>query len=138
MGAGRDRSNMKQSPLRIHIVTEEDPFYLPVFFREFFTLSPRDRFIVTGVDITPPLNQKTRLALARKLHGFYGPLDFARLVLRYAAVNALDLLLPRMAWGGPVPRVVARHGISCPVDPNVNALGNIGQARRPDLDHQCS
>ena len=134
MGAGRDRSNMKQSPLRIHIVTEEDPFYLPVFFREFFTLLPRDRFIVTGVDITPPLNQKTRLALARKLHGFYGPLDFARLVLRYAAVNALDLLLPRMAWSGTVPRIVARHGISCRVIPYVNALGYIEQLRRLDLD----
>jgi methionyl-tRNA formyltransferase len=125
---------MKRSPLRIHIVTEEDPFYLPVFFREFFAHLPRDRFIVTGVDITPPLNQKTRLALARKLYGFYGPVDFARLAIRYAAIKAMDLLSPALVWSGTVPRIVARHGISCRVVPNVNAPGYVEQLRRLDLD----
>src|SRR5437879_3714255 len=134
MGAGRDRSNMKQSPLRIHIVTEEDPFYLPVFFREFFTLLPRDRFIVTGVDITPPLNQKTRLALARKLYSFYGPLDFVRLVLRYAAVNALDLLLPCRMWSGTVPRIAAHYGVACRVVAAVNAPEFIERLRQLNLD----
>jgi methionyl-tRNA formyltransferase len=134
MGPDGDGSNVSRSPLRIHIVTEEDPFYLPVFFREFFTHLPRDRFIVTGVDITPPLNQKTRLALARKLYSFYGPLDFARLVLRYAAVTALDLLSPRLQWSGTVPRIVASHGIPCRVVPHVNAPEYVEQLRRLDLD----
>jgi methionyl-tRNA formyltransferase len=125
---------MKRPPLRIHIVTEEDPFYLPVFFREFFALLPRDRFIVTGVDVTPPLNQKTRLALARKLYSFYGPVNFARLAIRFAAIKAIDCLLPASIWSGTVPRIVARHSIPCRVIPHVNAPEYVEQLHRLDLD----
>ena len=126
---------MSRSPLRIHIVTEDDPFYLPVFFRELFAHLPRDRFLVTGVDITPSLNQRTRLALAQKLYRFYGGLDFGRLVIRYAAVKALDLLSPRTLWTGTVPRIAARYGIACRVVPDVNAPEYVERLRRlaPDL-----
>lgn len=126
---------MNRSPLRIHIVTEEDPFYLPLFFREFFAHLPRDRFLVTGVDITPPLNQKTRFALARKLKSFYGQVDFARLASRYAARKAMDFLLPPSLWSGTVPRIVARQDISCRVVPNVNAPAYVEHLRQlePDL-----
>ena len=125
---------MSQSPLRIHIITEEDPFYLPVFFRELFAHLSRDRFIVTGVDITPPLNQKTRLALARKLHRFYGGLDFGRLAIRYAAVKALDLLLPRKLWMGTIPRIAAHYGISSRVVADVNAPEHVDRVRQLDPD----
>jgi len=42
---------MSPRRLRLHILTEEDPFYPPVFFREFLAELPRDRFEVLGVDI---------------------------------------------------------------------------------------
>ena len=125
---------MSRPPLRIHILTEEDPFYLPVFFGEFFKHLDGNRFNVTGVDITPPLNQKTRLALARKLYNFYGPVDFARLAIRYAAIKAIDVLLPASLWSGTVPRIVARHGIASLVVPNVNAPQYIERLRRLNLD----
>jgi len=125
---------MSRPPLRIHIITEEDPFYLPVFFCEFFAHLPWDRFTVTGVDITPPLNQKKRLALARKLYQFYGLVDFTRLSARYAVVKALDLLSPASLWSGTVPRIVARHGISCRIVPNVNAPEYVEQLHRLELD----
>ena len=79
---------MSSRPLRVHIITEEDPFYLPVFFCEFLGKVPRDRIDILGIDITPPLNQPTRQALARKLYRFYGALDFARLAGRFAIVKA--------------------------------------------------
>ena len=44
---------MSPRALRIHIVTEEDPFYLPVFFGEFLAHVPRQRFDISGLDITP-------------------------------------------------------------------------------------
>ena len=67
---------MSRGALRVFILTEEDPFYLPVFFREFLAGVPRDRVDVLGIDIKPPLNQATRGALARKLYRFYGARDF--------------------------------------------------------------
>lgn len=125
---------MTRLPLRIHIITQEDPFYLPVFFREFFAHLPRDRFIVTGVDVTPPFNQKTRVALARKLYAFYGPVDFVRLGSRYAVMKMLDLLVPGTLWSGTVPRIARRHGVRCGIVPNVNAREYVERLRGLDLD----
>ena len=121
-------------PLRLHLVTEEDPFYIPIFFRTFFERLPRDRFTVTGLDVTPPLNQKTRLALARRLHAFYGSLDFTRLALRYAVARAKDQLMPREGWAGTIQRIAGRKGIPCQDVPNVNAPAYVERLRGLDLD----
>jgi len=119
----------------VHIITEEDPFYLPVFFREFLAELPPDRFELLGIDITPPLNQPTRRALARKLYRFYGGLDFVRLLGRYAVAKALDLLAPRRVWSGTINRLAARHRISCRAVKDVNAPAYVEPLRRvaPDL-----
>jgi methionyl-tRNA formyltransferase len=119
----------------VHIITEEDPFYRPVFFREFLAELPPDRFELLGIDITPPLNQPTRRALARKLYRFYGGLDFVRLLGRYAVAKALDLLAPRRVWSGTINRLAARHRISCRVVKDVNAPAYVEPLRRvaPDL-----
>jgi methionyl-tRNA formyltransferase len=126
---------MSRHPLRIHIITEEDPFYLPVFFREFLARVPWDRIEILGIDITPPLNQPTRQALARKLYGFYGGVDFVRLAGRFAIAKALDLLAPRALWSGTIERLAARRRIPCRVVTNVNAPHYVGGLRRsaPDL-----
>ena len=123
------------SPLRLHIITEEDPFYLPVFFHEFLADLPRERFELVGLDITPALNQPTRRALARKLYRFYGGLDFVRLLGRYAVVKALDVLAPHRLWNGTIDRQAARHGIACRVVKDVNAPAYVTELRRlaPDL-----
>lgn len=126
---------MTKPPLRIHIITEEDPFYLPEFFRQFFAHLPRQRFEVTGVDITPPLNQSTPLGLARRLYNFYGPLDFTRLGFRYALRRAMDILLPRAIWNGTIPRLCRQHGLRSRSIPDVNAPDYVNGLRtcHPDL-----
>jgi methionyl-tRNA formyltransferase len=121
--------------LRLHIITEEDPFYIPVFFREFLGHLPGAGFVITGVDITPPLNQKRPMTLARRLYDFYGPRDFCRLGFRYAAVRLKDALLPRRRWTGTLRRLLARHGIPWRVVANVNDQVYVAGLRRlaPDL-----
>ncbi len=119
--------------LRIHMITSEDPFYLPAFFREFFVQVPRDRVRVTGIDVTPPLNQKRSSDLARKLYRFYGAVDFGRLTMRYAAARLKDLVLPA-TWPGTVPRIAALHGVPCRTVPQVNADEYVAHLRALDLD----
>src|SRR5262245_53763906 len=108
--------------LRIHMITSEDPFYLPVFFKEFLSGLPKQETTLTGIDITPPLNESKLSTLAKRLHAFYGPVDFCKLAVRYAKATVLDKVLPTKLWGGTVSRIAARFGIPSDVVPNVNAV----------------
>ena len=118
--------------MNIHMITEEDPFYIPVFFREFLDNLPRRRFRLTGVDVTPALNRRTRRDLAKKLYDFYGLADFTRLVLRYARVKMKDLLSP---GAGTLGKLLSRHGVASDFVPDVNDERYIARLRllEPDL-----
>ena len=121
--------------LRVHIITEEDPFYIPVFFREFFQHLPSHQILVTGVDITPPLNQRSRIALARRLVRFYGLKDFAKLAGRFASARMKDFVIPLRNWDGTVRRLALRHGVPCGPVANVNAPDYVRRVAdcRPDV-----
>lgn len=115
-------------------MTQEEPFHLPAFFREFFAGLRREPVVVTGVDITPTLDQKRGLSLARKLYGFYGPRDFFCLGMRYLAVKA-RALLPSRAPPGTIARVAAAHGVPSRLVADVNDAACIERLRslEPDL-----
>ena len=61
-------------PLRIIIVTQLDPFYVPLFFDAFFeSLKDKtDTVQLRGVVIQKPLGNKTRKALAKRVIGLFG------------------------------------------------------------------
>jgi methionyl-tRNA formyltransferase len=115
------------------VITSDDPFYLPVFFREFFAHLPRRQVVITGVDITPPLNQARATSLAQKLYGFYGAVDFTRLAFRYAVSKSKDTLWPSR-WPGTVRRIAARHGVPARVVAQVNAPHHVERLRALDVD----
>ena len=87
------------------------------------------------MDITRPLNQKTRRSLAGKLYRFYGPVDFLRLGIRYAAAAALDRLAPGKAWDGTIARLALRSGVAARAVSDVNDPGYVAdlRARSPDV-----
>ena len=61
--------------MRIALVTQEDPFYLPPALDAVCRARPHE---VVAVIILPAFNEGLR-ATARRLWAFYGPLDFTRL-----------------------------------------------------------
>lgn len=74
--------------MKIAFLTQEDPFYVRVFFEEFFARSPRIEDIV-AVYLAPPMGKRSLKALARQMYEFYGPIDFARMGLRYVVHKLL-------------------------------------------------
>lgn len=121
-------------PLNVHIVTEEDPFYIPEFFQEFLPIYPRDAIHLTGVDITPPLNQRSRRKLAKRLLRFYGPVDFVRLAFRLAKIKTTNLVV-RGVLDGDLRPLLADHAIESRTVANVNAEEYVSRLRKlqPDL-----
>ncbi|MCG8480679.1 MAG: hypothetical protein MI724_16415, partial [Spirochaetales bacterium] len=72
--------------IRIAIVTQEDPFYIPIFFREFFKRyrasiekhSDAAPVEVRGVMIQQALGNRTARGLAKRIWSLYGAVGFCR------------------------------------------------------------
>ncbi len=94
-------------PLRVLIVTEDDPLYVVRFFEVFFAECPRDRIDLVGITVSVAFHEpmhKTALRMWR----FYGPVDFVRLCRRYAAAKAKGRNIAALAREAGVPIVPTR------------------------------
>ena len=120
--------------MRIALVTQEDPFYLPPALD---AVCRARRGEVVAVVILPAFNERLT-ATAGRLWDFYGPLDFMRLAARYAWARAADALHRLVPLGRPYSArdVARRHGVAVYDPPRVNAPEFVARLRetiRPDL-----
>jgi len=77
------RKDVNRSPsFRILFITQEDPFYVRIFFEEFLTHYPLREEIV-GVVIAPTLGKRSFASLLRKMYDFYGAKDFVTMGIKY-------------------------------------------------------
>ena len=120
--------------VRIVLVTQEDPFYLPPALDAFCRARRKD---VVGLIILPAFNERLT-ATAGRLYAFYGPWDFLRLGMRYAGA----IVANRLNGLRPITRpysahdVARRHGIPIHRPAKINAPEFIEVLRttiRPDL-----
>lgn len=70
--------------MNVVFITQNDPFYVRLFFEEFFERYP-DRAGIRSVVIAPAMGKKGFAALVRQMYDFYGPLDFIRVGFRFVA-----------------------------------------------------
>lgn len=87
-------------------VTQDDPFFTGRFFETFLATAPESGVTVVELVLLRNFNE-SRLALARRLLRFYGPVDFVRLLLRYAATRVAE----RFGRPRSVAAVAAAHGV---------------------------
>jgi len=73
---------------RIVFITQDDPFYVRLFFEEFFKRYQHLNEIQSVV-IAQAMGKKSTSKLARQMYDFYGPFDFFRMGIRYAAYKSL-------------------------------------------------
>lgn len=120
--------------MRIALVTQEDPFYLPPALDGFCKGRPGE---VVAMIILSAFNEPLQ-ETAKRLYEFYGPLDFVRLGLRFAGAKLAD----RVNGVTPVTRpysaadVARRHGIPIYRPAKINAPEFVQVLKteiRPDL-----
>jgi methionyl-tRNA formyltransferase len=111
--------------LRVHFVTEDDPFYVIRFFEVFLEEYPRDEFEISGVTIQAPFREST-VATARRVLSLYGAVDFLRLLGRFATQK-----LRRRSIGA----LARRHGIRLVPTSSVNDAEFVRRIRalQPDV-----
>lgn len=88
------------SPLRVLVITEDDPLYVVRFFEVFFAELPRERIEIVGVTVSRAFHEPISRT-ARRIHRFYGTFDFLRLLPRYVAARL---------FGTSIASLAERHG----------------------------
>ena len=97
--------------LRILLVTEDDPLYVRLFFSEFFALCQPEKFEICGVTIAKAFHEPL-WKTARRMWRFYGPIDFAQLLVRFVRAKVR---------GDSIEKHARERGISCLPTHSVNA-----------------
>ena len=120
--------------MRIAIVTQEEPFYLPAFLERIAQAREED---LVAMVILKPFNEPL-LAVARRVYNLYGPWDFLAYGLRFARVKAMNTLSRFLLLGGPwsAADVAQRHGIPVYRPENINApdfLAALSHDIQPDV-----
>ena len=72
--------------MNIAFVTQDDPFYVRLFFEEFMAIRDRSD-VIKAVVVAPPMGKKSFAALLRQMFEFYGPWNFVRMGLRYVLLR---------------------------------------------------
>ncbi len=68
--------------MNIIFFTQDDPFYVKIFFEEFFSIYT-DYKDIRAVVISKPMGNKSLYKLAKKMYYFYSPYDFIRFGIKY-------------------------------------------------------
>jgi len=120
--------------MRIAIVTQDEPFYLPNFFERIVQVRKKD---IVAIIILKPFN-KSLLAVVRQVYNLYGPWDFLIYSLQFVWRKIMDAISRFLRLGGPwsVADVARRYGIPVYRPKNINSpdfLAVLSGNIRPDL-----
>jgi methionyl-tRNA formyltransferase len=125
--------------LRILLVTQDDPFYVPVFFRELLKSDISSKFSLTGIIIQPPLGKKSLKKLFLQMLNFYGLFNFIELgikfvifkVLNYIAVNIFKGKFPGVF---SVEHIIRKKDIRILNIKNINAEESLNFLKNLNID----
>jgi len=77
--------------MNVIFITQDDPFYIPLFFKTLFRKWDKRAFHLQTIVVLPPFHESlTRLI--RRMFSFYGYTDFLKQGFRYARIKILDKL----------------------------------------------
>ena len=97
---------MTSKPLKILVITEDDPLYVARFFEVFFAEIPKDRIELLGITISKAFHEPL-WKTARRIFRFYGPIDFPRLLVRWLRVKASGRNIELLARNAGIPIISA-------------------------------
>jgi methionyl-tRNA formyltransferase len=115
--------------LRVVVVTQDDPFYMPLFFEQFLTDLPETVSIRSVVCLDP--FDESLPELARRMYRLYGPRNFLRRGLEFVARTAAD----RVGLGRySVASVAGNNNITIRTADSVNTDAFVAMLEREDID----
>jgi len=120
---------------RFLFITQEDPFYVRLFFEEFLASYPRQDEIA-GVVIAPTMGKKSLLQLVRQMYDFYGLRDFLVMGTRYV-IYKIACRLGRIVPLGrfySIAQVCAHYRVPVLTSAKVNHAEFLDRVRALEID----
>lgn len=115
--------------MRVFVVTQDDPFYLPIFFRQFFA-ETSEEVKIDRVFCLDPFDESFS-ALIRRMYQLYGPVNFVRRGMDYVTRKAGDTL----GLSSHSVRTVAQtQGVSVETLDTVNDAAFVERVEEEEVD----
>ena len=93
----------QDGPLRVLVITEDDPLYVIRFFEAFFPQLP-DTIEIAAITIDRAFHEPLA-ATAKRMLQFYGPVDFVRQGLRFAGTKLAGKSISKLANQAGIPLI---------------------------------
>lgn len=125
----------KMKNFNVLLITQEDPFYVRVFF-ESFLKKYSDLGEIKGVVIAPTMGKKSRKKLMRQMYDFYGPVNFLRMGFKYVWYKACDRFSHGLRFKNfySIAHVCRHYKVPVWSCGNVNSKEFISRISKLDLD----
>jgi methionyl-tRNA formyltransferase len=115
--------------MRVFVITQDDPFYLPLFFRHFLAETSEEVEIVKIFCLDP--FDESFFALVSRMYRLYGPVNFLRRGMSYVTRKASDTLGIRSY---SVAKVAQRQGVSAEPVNTVNDAAFVKRVEAEEID----
>lgn len=115
-------ANTNHIPLNILFITQDDPFYVRLFFEEFFK-HYKSLDEISSVVIAHAMGKKSYAKLARQMYDFYGPVNFTRMGTKYAFRKVLARIPSafRKNGGFNLAQLCSHYGIPVIYENRINS-----------------
>ncbi len=123
------------TPTRVLFITQEDPFYVRLFFEEYLAIHPANQ-VPVAIAIAPAMGKTSVWALATQMLEFYGIANFVRVGVRFVMYK----LGARIGWGGrpgrflSIAQVCRHYGVPVLRPRDVNSSDFVAEVRRLEAD----
>jgi methionyl-tRNA formyltransferase len=115
--------------MRVFVVTQDDPFYLPIFFRHFLT-ETSEEVKIDRVFCLDPFDESFA-ALVGRMYRLYGPVNFVRRGISYVTRKTSDAL----GMGShSVVTVAQTQGVSVETLDTVNDAAFVERVKEEEID----
>jgi methionyl-tRNA formyltransferase len=122
-------------PLKILFITQDDPFYVRLFFEEFFK-HYKSLHEIAAVVIAHAMGKQSYAKLARQMYDFYGPVNFMKMGTKYALRKIL-VHLPsavRKNGGFNLAQLCGNYGIPVIYESRINSAEFLQTVKGMNID----
>jgi len=125
--------------LKLILVTQDDPFYVLVFFKELLKFNLSEKFDLKGVIIQPPLGKKSKKELVKQMLDFYGYWNFTIIGFKYVFFKIFNFLSIKIFNGNfpgtfSVEHLLLKNRIKIFELKSINSESSLAFLKSLDLD----